>query len=82
MAISALVRLSEDKLTRHEYLRRQDDIMLRNKKERDYALMEQHVKQANQKMEQANQRATQAESEIEKLRQEIEELRAGATANF
>jgi predicted transposase/invertase (TIGR01784 family) len=40
MAVSTLVRLSEDKVTRQEYLRRQDDIMLQNKKERRLAEME------------------------------------------
>jgi hypothetical protein len=34
MAVSTLVRLSKDKVTRQEYLRRQDDIMLQNRKER------------------------------------------------
>ena len=34
MAVSTLVRLSEDKVTRQEYLRRQDDIMLQNRKDR------------------------------------------------
>ena len=34
MAISTLVRLSEDKITRQEYLRRQDDILLQNRKNR------------------------------------------------
>ena len=46
MAVSALVRLSEDKVTRQEYLRRQDDIMLHNKRVRDYELMKQRAEQA------------------------------------
>jgi hypothetical protein len=63
MAVSTLVRLSEDKITRNEYLRWQDDVMLRNKKDNEYKIMKQ--------------RAEQAESEIERLRIEIEALRAG-----
>jgi len=65
MAVSALVRLSEDKVTRQEYLRRQDDIMLHNKRVRDYELMKQ--------------RAEQSEAENERLRREIAELRAEIT---
>ena len=37
MAVSTLVRLSEDKLTRQEYLRRQDDIMLQHQRDRRLA---------------------------------------------
>jgi len=69
MAVSTLVRLSEDKLTRHEYLRRQDDIMLQNKKARDYELMKQSV-------EQEKNRAERAEAEIEILRKRLAELEA------
>jgi hypothetical protein len=65
MAVSALVRLSEDKVTRQEYLRSKDDAMLRNRKEKEYALMKQ--------------RAEQSEAENERLRREIAELRAGKT---
>jgi len=36
MAVSTLAKLSEDKITRQEYLRRQDDIFLNRKKELDY----------------------------------------------
>jgi len=46
MAVSALVRMSEDKVTRQEYLRRQDDIMLHNKRARDYELMKQRAEQS------------------------------------
>jgi len=63
MAVSTLVRLSEDKITRQAYQKRQDEIMLFNKRTEDYELMKQ--------------RAEQAESEIEELRKEIEELRTG-----
>jgi predicted transposase/invertase (TIGR01784 family) len=63
MAVSALVRLSEDKITRQAYQRRQDEITLYNQKAKNY--------------EQMQQRAEQAELEIERLRRENEELRAG-----
>jgi predicted transposase/invertase (TIGR01784 family) len=43
MAVSTLVRLSEDKVTRQEYLRRQDDILLAAKKADNYKLMEQQL---------------------------------------
>ena len=36
MAVSALVRLSEDKVTRQAYQKRQDEIMLYNKRINDY----------------------------------------------
>ena len=67
MAVSALVRLSEDKVTRQEYLRRQDDIMLHNKRARDYELMKQRA-------EQEKNRAEQAEAENEMLRKRLAEL--------
>jgi predicted transposase/invertase (TIGR01784 family) len=69
MAVSALVRLSEDKVTRQAYQRRQDDIMLAAKKANDYKMMERRV-------EQEQRRAETAEAEIERLRKENEELRA------
>jgi predicted transposase/invertase (TIGR01784 family) len=62
MAVSTLVRLSEDKLTRQEYLKRQDDIMLQNQKERRLVELETTV-------------ADQAR-ENEQLRQQLAELRA------
>ena len=54
MAISELVRLSEDKVTRQAYQRRQDEIMLYNKRIRDY----QHI------AEQEKHRADAAESAL------------------
>jgi len=55
MAVSTLVRLSEDKVTRQAYQKRQDEVMLYNKRINDYRY----------KAEQANRRAEQAESELE-----------------
>ena len=43
MAVSTLVRLSEDKVTRQEYLRRQDDILLQNKRSVDYNRMKREL---------------------------------------
>jgi predicted transposase/invertase (TIGR01784 family) len=69
MAVSALVRLSEDKVTRQAYQRRQDDIMLAAKKATDYKLMERRA-------EQDRRRAEAAEAENEKLRARLAELEA------
>jgi len=55
MAVSALVRLSEDKVTRQAYQKRQDEIVMYNKRISDYK----HI------ADQANQRADQAEDMIE-----------------
>jgi len=66
MAVSALVRLSEDKITRQAYQRRQDEIVLYNKKARDY--------------EQMKQRAEQAEAENEMLRKRLAELEVQSKA--
>jgi len=74
MAVSTLVRVSEDKLTRHEYLRRQDDIMLQNIKKRDYEQMQQRVVQEQHRAEQEKHRAEQAEAENEMLRKRLAEL--------
>ena len=60
MAVSALVRLSEDKVTRQAYQKRRDEIMLFNKRVKDY--------------EQMKQRAEQAEAENENLRSRLAEL--------
>jgi hypothetical protein len=43
MAVSTLVRLSEDKVTRQAYQKRQDEIILHNKKAADYKRMEQEL---------------------------------------
>ena len=71
MAVSELVRLSEDKITRQAYQKRQDEIMLYNKRLNDYINMR-HI------AEQERHRAEQAEAEIkqEKLRAEQERHRA------
>ena len=66
MVVSTLARVSEDKITRQEYLRRQDEIMLYNKQINDY----------KRRIEQSDRRAEKAEAEIERLYREIEELRA------
>ena len=60
MAVSTLVRLSEDKIIRHAYQRRQDDIMLAAK--RAYEL------------EQEKRRADRAEAENEQLKRQLAEL--------
>ena len=43
MAVSTLVKLSEDKITRQAYQRRQDDIMLENKRNMNYKRMEREI---------------------------------------
>jgi len=72
MAVSTLVRLSEDKVTRQAYQRRQDDILLAVKKANDYRLMEHRVEKAEVEIE----RLHGVDSENEKLRQELAELRS------
>ena len=67
MVVSTLVMLSEDKVTRQAYQRRQDEIMLNNKRARDYEKMKHRA-------EQEKHRAEQAEAEIEKLRSRLAEL--------
>ena len=57
MAVSELVRLSEDKVIRQAYQRRQDDIMLASKRAKEY-------KEMKRKAEQAQRRAEQAEAEV------------------
>jgi hypothetical protein len=65
MAVSALVRLSEDKITRQAYQRRQDEIMLYNRNMNEW-------KEDKRTLDEQTQ-------EIARLRKENEELRAGAT---
>jgi len=76
MAVSALVRLSEDKVTRQEYQRRQDDIMLAAKKANDYKLMELRAEQDRRRAEQAEHREAQTKAENEKLRARLAEMEA------
>ena len=64
LAVSTLEKQSKDKITRQEYLRRQDEIYFYNKSIYEYKTM----------AEQERQRAEQAEAEIKKLRQELDEL--------
>ena len=75
MAVSALVRLSKDKLKRQEYLKRQDEIMLYNKRLNDLV---NKIGQERQKAEQERQKAEQAvqKEEQERLRADKEKLRA------
>ncbi|MDR2166782.1 MAG: Rpn family recombination-promoting nuclease/putative transposase [Clostridiales bacterium] len=76
MAVSTLVRLSEDKLTRQEYLRWQDDIMLAEKRANDYKLMERRSEQDRRRTEQEQRRAEQEQRRAEKAEAENEKLRA------
>ena len=71
MTMSTLVRLSESKLTRQEYLRRQDDILLAAKRANDYKLMERRMEQEMREKEREKRRAEQ-----EKRRAEQEKHRA------
>ena len=66
MAVSALVRLSEDKITRQAYQKRQDEIMLYNKRINDY----------KRAVEQEKQRADEAEVTIINQAKLIAELRS------
>jgi len=66
MAVSALVRLSEDKVTRQAYQKRQDEVMLYNKRIGDY----------RRRAELAEAENDQTKAEIEKLRKRLAELEA------
>jgi len=66
MAVSALVRLSEDKITRQAYQKRQDEIILYNKRISDYKRAAEHEKQ----------RADEAEVTIANQAKLIAELRS------
>jgi len=73
MAVSALVKLSEDKLTRQEYLRRQDDIMLHNKRTRDYEMMKHRAEQADQRAKQAERASEEKDTIIAQLKARLGE---------
>ena len=73
MAVSALVRLSEDKVTRQKYLRRQDDIMLHNKRVRDYELMKQRAEQEKNRAEQAERASEEKDAIIAQLKAQLGE---------
>ena len=73
MAVSTLVRLSEDKITRLEYLRWQDDTMLRNRKEKEYALMKQQVEQEKNRATQAEKASAEKDTIIAQLKARLGE---------
>jgi len=66
MAVSDLVKLSEDMIIRHAYARRQDDVMLYNKRISDY---EHRIETAESEIE-------EKDAEIEQLRLQLAELRS------
>ena len=85
MAVSTLIRQSEDKIIRQAYQRRQDEIyyFIMSMSERDEYKRKaeeegQRAEEERERAEKEKQRAETAEAEIEKLRREIEELRAMA----
>ena len=75
MAVSALVRLSEDKQKRQEYLKRQDEIMLYNKKLNE---LKQAVEQGQHELKQEKKKAEQEKkkAEREKKKTELEKKKA------
>ena len=73
MAVSALARLSKDKLTRLDYLKRQDEIMLYNMRIKEF---EREVKRQQQNAEQERRRAEAAEAELKKAEQEQRRVEA------
>ena len=73
MAVSTLMRLSEDKLTRQAYQKRQDEVTLYNKRINDYR---HRVEQSDRRAEQAEAENAQTQAENEKLRQELATLKA------
>jgi len=73
MAVSTLVSLSEDKVIRQAYQKRQDEIMLYNKRISNY---ERIAEQERHRAEQESRRADQAESALEEKDAIIAELRS------
>ena len=67
MAVSELVRLSEDKIIRHAYLKRQDEIMLHNRKDRRLAELEVEVVQKDITI-------SARDAEIEELKRQLAEF--------
>ena len=90
MAVNALEMLSDDKIARQAYQRRQDEVYFYNKgmfelnqykqlakqQEQRARQQEQRAKQQEQLAKQQGQRAEQAETEITALRQQLAQLQA------
>ena len=78
MAVAALARLSQDKLTRLDNLKRQDEIMLYNMRIKEFervAKRQQRIaEQERLNTEQQQRRAYAAEAEIEKHRAKLADL--------
>ena len=64
MAVSELVKLSEDMIVRHAYQRRQDDIMLANAKAKKYEEMKRQVEDSQRRAEEAQSEAEDAKAVI------------------
>jgi predicted transposase/invertase (TIGR01784 family) len=75
MAVSTLVRLSEDKVTRQAYQKRQDEIILHNKKAADYKRMELEVKEKDAIIADKDVIIADKDAENENLRLQLAELR-------
>jgi len=73
MAVSTLVRLSEDKVTRQAYQRRQDEIMLHNMR---YEQLKQRAEESDRRAEQSDRRAEEAENALLEKDSIIAELRS------
>ena len=73
MAVSALVRLSEDKITRQAYQKRQDEIMLHNKR---MSHMEQEIKNKDTIIADKDVIIANKDIENEQLRLQLELLRS------
>jgi len=71
MVVSALVRLSEDKVTRQAYQKRQDEIVLFNKRARDYEKMKQRAEQAENTIEEKDAALADKDAIIAELRSQI-----------
>lgn len=76
MAVSALVRQSEDKIIRQAYQRRKDEIFYYNKNMAEREEFKRRAEHEQRRAEQEQRRAEQAESQNEKLLQEIKKLKA------
>ena len=73
MAVSTLIRQSEDKYTRQAYQRRKDDIYFYNKEKQEY---ESRLEQERNKTEQEQRRADEAEATIADQARLIAELQS------
>ena len=81
MAVSELVRLSEDMIVRHAYQRRQDELMLQRRKDMLLAEKDAVIAEKDAALVEKDAALVERDAEIEQLRRQLSKLRPRTAKN-